>query len=281
MIAPFFAPMETLRWSAALGADRARFLHAMLSNTVLGVESGHGNHAVLLTAKGKMVADVHVLVCDDEILLGAHPEAMDEMLEMLDRYIVTEEVTLERRQLATLTVVGDPAAGIAAGIPEGDHRHGPITIGETTVRAARLGLFVEPSVELIVPEGELPAVRSALRAAGLEEGDGARVETLRIESATPLWGAELDEGTIPLEAGLDHALDLLKGCYIGQETIVRVLTRGHVNWHVRGLRIEGEAVPKPGTEVVDAEGRRRGEIRSAVRSPRYGVIALARYGSRA
>ncbi|RMG21489.1 MAG: hypothetical protein D6729_00670 [Deltaproteobacteria bacterium] len=276
MIATFHAPLEWIQWAAATGPDRARFLHAMVSNSVLGVDAGEGNYAVLLTAKGKMVADLHLLVTEEEILLGLPPQVRGRALEMLDRYVVADDVAFELRPFRTRTVVGGDPEALFPDLPEGDHRHRTIEVGGQRVRAARLSWSRQPSVELLVPPEAEEAVCAGLEASGIAAGDAEAVERLRIESGTPRWGAELDENTIPLEAGLEHALDRLKGCYIGQETIVRVLTRGHVNWHIRGLRIEGDTPPPRGTEVLDGEGTVRGEIRSAVASPTFGVIALAR-----
>jgi folate-binding protein YgfZ len=104
----------------------------------------------------------------------------------------------------------------------------------------------------------------------------AVLEVLRIEAGRPRWGAELGEDVIPIEAGLlDRAISTTKGCYTGQEVIIRILHRGHVNRHLRGL-ILGESVPDPGTELFRAgEPKTVGRITSACLSPRFGrALAL-------
>ena len=96
------------------------------------------------------------------------------------------------------------------------------------------------------------------------------LEVLRIEAAVPKWGVDMDESTIPNEAGLEaRAINYDKGCYIGQETIARIKTYGHVNRRLVQMVIGGESVPARGDTIL-AEGREVGQVTSAVRSSRLG-----------
>jgi folate-binding protein YgfZ len=108
--------------------------------------------------------------------------------------------------------------------------------------------------------------------AGLEAWEIARVEAGR-----PEWGVDIDDNTIPQEANLDelHAISYTKGCYVGQETVARVHFRGHVNRHLRGVRAAGLEPLQPGATLHAADGAQVGDVRSTVRSPRLGTIALA------
>jgi folate-binding protein YgfZ len=108
--------------------------------------------------------------------------------------------------------------------------------------------------------------------AGLEAWDIARVEAGR-----PEWGVDMDDNTIPQEANFDalHAISYTKGCYVGQETVARVHFRGHVNKHLRGVRAAGIEPIHSGATLHDESGTQVGDVRSAVRSPRLGAIALA------
>jgi folate-binding protein YgfZ len=115
--------------------------------------------------------------------------------------------------------------------------------------------------------------------------DGARPAglgvwaTLRVEGGRPVFGTDMDETTIPIEAGIhDRAIDHTKGCYTGQEVIVRIRDRGHVNKHLRRLVLGDVPTPPAGTELFSAEepAKAVGWITSAVQSPRHGgVLALA------
>jgi folate-binding protein YgfZ len=108
--------------------------------------------------------------------------------------------------------------------------------------------------------------------AGLEAWEIARVEAGR-----PEWGLDIDDTTIPQEANFDelHAISYTKGCYVGQETVARVHFRGHVNKHLRGIHAAGLDAPPAGATLHDDAGQQVGDVRTAVRSPRLGGIALA------
>ena len=110
---------------------------------------------------------------------------------------------------------------------------------------------------------------------GAVRGGERLAETRRIEAGRPRFGIDMDESHIPLEAGLDEAISFDKGCYIGQETIVRIAHRGHVNRKLSGILLDGSTVPARGA-TVSAEGRDVGAMTSAAISPALGgVVSLA------
>ena len=131
--------------------------------------------------------------------------------------------------------------------------------------------------DIIVASDQVEALRGALEAAGAIPGDIETLDVLRVEAGRPRWGAELTEDVIPLEAGLmDRAISTTKGCYTGQEVIIRILHRGHVNRHLRGLRLVSGAAAA-GQELFHPEirpGKPVGTVTSAASSPRLGAIAL-------
>lgn len=245
------------------GDDRIRFLHAMLSNDVHGVAIGSGNHSLLLNEKGKMIAELHVLVRADDVLILTHPDTRAPTVEKLDSFVVADDVEFDGFDAPICTVVGPSAKGALGldALPTHpyDHREaGPLTVVHLP--------WGGPAWTVLGPYVPDPAISRA---------DSETAEVWRIEAGIPLWGAELGEKVIPLEAGLDDALHLTKGCYLGQETIVRVLSRGRVNWHVRGLRV-ADVVPEP-NDIVTSNGKKVGQITSAVWSPTLDApIALAR-----
>ncbi len=109
--------------------------------------------------------------------------------------------------------------------------------------------------------------------AGASEIGEPAAETLRVERGRPRYGIDLDESVIPQEAGLnERAVSFTKGCYVGQETVARLFYKGKPNRELRGLR-SAEPVDA-GTELM-VEERVVGTVTSAVRSPRFGAIALA------
>ena len=275
-------PPMALTWIDVTGEDRVRFLHALLSNLVVGVAPGAGNRSVLLTDKGRMVAPVEVLVGDDAVHLGVPAACGETVLEALDGYVIADDVDLALANRQTLPVVGPEAPARVAGLlgvalPGEDHAHLAGTLAGRPVTVARLGLHGVPDATVLCAPADVDAVVAALATAGVPPGDSGAGEVLRVEAGLPAWGAELTGDTLPMEAGLDALLHATKGCYVGQETVVRVRSRGHVNWLVKGLLLDGAAPPAPGTPVTHADGKQVGRITSALRSPTLGItIALAR-----
>ena len=103
-------------------------------------------------------------------------------------------------------------------------------------------------------------------------------EVLRVEAETPVYGLDMDDSTIPTEAGLENvAIDHTKGCYTGQEVIVRIRDRGHVNRRLRLVQLSDQPTPPAGAELfIPGREKVAGQVRSAVQSPRYDqTIALA------
>jgi folate-binding protein YgfZ len=136
-----------------------------------------------------------------------------------------------------------------------------------------------PGFQLFAPRGLGAEVGAAFLAAGARQGlvaSGEEVlERMRVEAGVPRFGRELDESVLPDEARLERAVSTTKGCYTGQEVVARMRSRGRVSHLLVGLRCAGGQLPALRAPVHDPEGRRVGEVTSAVLSPRLGAIALA------
>lgn len=144
--------------------------------------------------------------------------------------------------------------------------------GEDRPAGALVARAVEqvPSWDVWLPATGLQTAWERLGAAGAVPVGQGVWDTLRVEAGYPAYGADMDETTIPVEAGLlDRAFDHGKGCYTGQEVIVRIRHRGRVNWHLRALRF-GKAAARPGDELFEAGGvKARGRVTSVAQSPRF------------
>jgi folate-binding protein YgfZ len=128
-----------------------------------------------------------------------------------------------------------------------------------------------PGFEVFVPAADIDPFIAAARAAGAQDVDAAALEVTRVEAGRPAFGVDMDEHTIPLEAGIeDRAISLTKGCYVGQEVIIRVLHRGHGRVAKRLAGLIGAAADGPLTPgtILEADGKPVGSITSAVESPR-------------
>lgn len=273
-------------WLAA-GPDAARFLQGLLSNDIEGLAPGQGCYATFLTERGMIVTDLVVLRRRDDFLLHAPPETGTKGLPLLARFLVGDDATLEDHSagMGILGVYGPRAqeAVAAIGAPIGSipewHFVERAFQGETLLVAAARWTG-EEGFEILAPAGLLGALwdrlLEAVRGLGGRPVGDAALDMLRVEAGTPRAGVDFDEETIPQQAGLDHALSFTKGCFRGQEIVLRVRTRGHANRSLVGLELQGPAAPPPrGTKLLHG-GVEAGTITSAIFSPTLGKpIALA------
>jgi folate-binding protein YgfZ len=264
------------------GGDRVRWLQGQVSNDVASLATGEGCYATVLTVKGRIVADVHVLAREDRLWLETDAAFRDALWQRLDRYIVADDVALADAsdRFACLALEGARAPEVVAALgveaPAPECAVDAKVVGRDVVVWA-FGFTNEPGFQLLVAPDDVDAVRAALLEAGasrgLVEADAATLETLRVESGVPALGRELDEEVFPAEARLGHAVSTTKGCYTGQEIVERIRSRGAVNYLLVGLRFEGDP-PPPGTELRDAAGKRVGEVTSVARSPEAGAVGM-------
>ena len=254
------------------GGDAARWLDGMVTNETAALPSGGGCYAALLTPKGRIVADLHVLAREDGYWLDTSAWAVPNILERLDRYIVADDVKLTDRtgDFVRLSLEG-PESTSVLGVPDVPGESWVTTqVGGVEIVAARFGFSGETAWQLFVRAGEQSDVLSTL---GVPVASADTLEVLRVEAGIPLLGAELDESVFPDEARLESAISRTKGCYTGQEIVARLHSRGAVNHLLVGLRFDGEKGPAEGSPLV-AGGRTTGKVTSACRSPSLGLIGL-------
>jgi folate-binding protein YgfZ len=258
---------------ALTGGHAAEMLNGQVSNDVEALAPGTGCYAALLTNKGKMLGDLRVLNTGDELLLLTERASLQALFDQLRRGAIGWDAELHKRTLqqGLLSVIG-PRAREAAGasdLPAAEHANRRSEIGGAGVVLVATDL----GVDVICAAEDTARVRDALLAAGAVAVDEAAAEVVRVESGRPRYGIDLDDSTIPQEAGLnDRAVSFTKGCYVGQETVARLHWRGKPNRHLRGLRLS--APVETGTPLRLGE-REVGRVGSVANSPAHGPIALA------
>ena len=272
------------------GADRATYLQGLLTNDIVALTAGTGCYAAYLTAQGRMISDLLVYALDDVILLDLPSvETKNTVLARLDQFIFAEDVQLGdvTDAFAQIAVVGPAAATVVSALlgeraetlvalPEHGCRR--VAIAEGVAIVTRMSDAGEPGFDLYVDAERAASLRSALASGGVVEADAETVDVLRVEAGVPAFHRDMDEETIPLEAGIEaRAINRNKGCYVGQEVIIRVLDRGHgrVARKLVGLTLDGTAVPARGAAVTSGD-REIGVVTSAVQSVALGrPVALA------
>jgi aminomethyltransferase len=266
----------------AAGQDRARLLHAMTTNHVQGLTPGQGVYAFFLNAQGRILADVNILCFEDHLLLDLEPEVTAKIHDHLDKFIIADDVTLEdvTAQLASVAVEGPQSARLleqlGAPMPQtaGAHQPWPNAPGGAPAFVARLSITGAEGYRFYVPAASKPELTAVL-AALAPAADAVAVRTVRLEHGKPRYGEEITERYLAQETQQMHAVNFNKGCYLGQEIVERVRSRGQVHRHLLPLAIEGQIVPESGAKL-QIEGKDAGEIASAVYSPALGrVVALA------
>jgi folate-binding protein YgfZ len=273
------------------GKDRASFLHGLVTNDVKGLTPGTGCAAAFLTPKGKLLADCVVLCEEHRLEIDCEPELAKKIEDLLRKYLVFNEVEIgnETEQTAVFHLAGEaagdgrdeedflrrvPGLGAAEAVPQSPHEHASAGAAIRLIRENRTGA---PGYDVRCPSSLSEGIRKAFLSAGARLASHADLESLRIEAGIPRWGFELTEAVLPDEAGLRERgfISDSKGCYIGQETVARIKTYGHVNRNLVRLLLEGEP-PAPGSEIFFEE-ETAGAVTSAARSAGSGPATALGY----
>jgi folate-binding protein YgfZ len=256
------------------GRDRAAFLHAMLSNDIKSLGPRQGRAAAFLDVHGKVQVLLLVWALEDRILVVTPPGMAATTSEALDKYLFSEKAYFRDAtgEMALLLVAG-PAlpdllrrlSGVA--VPGGAWDSVTGQLAGSDVRLVRGGgESGEAEVWVVAPAEAGDRVRKALREGGARPIGPAAWDVLRIEAGWPVYGRDVDGTTLLPEVPIEGWVSYSKGCYIGQEVVVRIRDRGHVNRHLRGLVLEGDQVPAAGAPVV-AGPAEVGRVTSAAWSP--------------
>jgi folate-binding protein YgfZ len=256
------------------GEDRARLLHAMTTNHVQELKPGEGLYAFFLNAQGRILADAYILCFEEHLLLDTEPETRQPLFEHLDRFIIADDVTLEDigDETVCLSLEGPQAFQVAggAGFAAPNHRYSHTNQGGATVASIH-------GVRICAPASHRDEIAQALEATGAVAASAQDAERARIRAFRPRYGIDITAATLPQETQQMHALHFQKGCYLGQEIVERIRSRGHVNKQLMGFKLEGHAVPPAGTNLF-AGGKEAGEVTSATQvgdTPEGSVYGLA------
>ncbi len=268
------------------GADRAAFLQALVTNDLEQLAPGRGVYTAYLTPQGRLIADMRLYERGDHVLADVPAALAASLVTRLDALVFSEDVRLADVTATTsvLGVMGHGAETLldrALDLPPGTLAGlSVLGVAEQPSRfVARTDDAECPIFDVFMPEAARAAVLAGFAAAGIEHVSDALANLLRIEAGRPAFGSDMDEHTIPLEAGLvERAISLTKGCFVGQEVIVRVLHRGGGRVARRLVRLAFEPAlttpPAPGT-TLRANGQEAGRVTSAAWSPRLErVVAL-------
>lgn len=266
------------------GESALDLLQRLSSNDVLRLRPGQGTRTVLTSPIGRIIDLLTVYRLADSVLVITGAERGPLVFGHLRKNIFfNDKVTLEALggSHAQFTLYGPTAAMLLAdlaGVVVADlplNNSVQATLAGAEITVARVLPIGGAGFRLLVPAEHADVVRAALAEAGAATVDAATFDMLRVEQGYAAVGNELSAEYIPLETGLSDAISFTKGCYVGQEIIARMESRGRLAKQLRGLRLSGDtaALALPAKLAVD--GKEAGDLTSIAHSPRFGPIALA------
>ena len=254
-----WAPLDDTGWIAVTGEDRVRWLNGMVTNSVQALQPGQGAYTFLLNAQGRIQGDATVWCEPDRLLLETDRAQVQPMMELLDRFIIMDDVELQdlSEEMHGFAIAGPRAAELlaSAGLEV------PSAAGLT--RRERQWDFscvqVIRAYSPVVPRFEVWMNSTAALKADVDEWMRAvapvraeSLELLRVLEGVPRFGVDIREKDLPQETAQMRALHFSKGCYLGQEIVERIRSRGQVHRTFAQFVLEG-AAPAAGTELLAEE----------------------------
>ena len=274
------APLPDTGWIKITGEDRVRWLNGMTTNSIQALKPGESNYNFFLSAQGRIQGDAVALMLEDSILLGTAAARVPALLELLDRFVIMDDVELSEHPSFGILVAGPRAAQSLAAIGIATPDLAPLNFTTRDWRGQKVGVMHAHSP--LVPRFELwaedPAIiaelTEALAAAGAAPVDSEAVTHLRILEGTPLYGIDIRDKDLPQETGQTRALHFAKGCYLGQEIVERIRSRGNVHRTFHAFQLTGDL--PIANAILEFEGKPVGELTSVASIPlATGGIQLA------
>ena len=264
-----------LGWRAKVeitGGDRVRWLNGMVTNNVKDLPVNRGNYSFVLNPQGRILGDLYTYNRGDWLLVDTERSQLESLLKLFEHYIIMDDVEVSDKSdsLAAIGIQG-PRAGAAlarAGID--DPGLEPMQLGDLTFRGTKIALTRMaspefPTYEIWAPATATPEVWDSLIQAGAAPVGTEALEKFRVMIGFPKYGTDIRARDLPQETDQQHALNFTKGCYVGQEIVERIRSRGSVHRKFQGFVLEGE-LPSRGTKL-EAHGKEVGELTSINRIP--------------
>lgn len=274
---------HNLCWIEIKGPDSRKFLNSRLTNDINKLQGKSGCYSLLLTPKGKIIADCFCYPCGDYFGIDCDLSLKPALLENIKKYIVFQKVEVndQSEKWGALSILGpkskDHLQPVLKDLPSQEFSYTEPKWDNLQLFAIYKKQWGLPSYELWTHKEKIPELRAKLNLPILT---GEEQQKLRIESGTPLFGVDFDENTIPQEAGLYSALSFDKGCYVGQEIVARLEHRGHVGKQLVQFTLEEKTPPPRGEKIFSHDGKEIGAVTSSCFSPTFNLamgLGFVRY----
>ena len=257
---------------ALTGGDRVRWLNGMVTNNIRDLVPGRGLYAFLLNPQGRILGDLYAYNRGDSLVIDTDRSQLEKLLATFNHYIIMDdvEVTNVSDELTAIGISGPKSREVLRAAEFEISGLEPLqfvdvtwrNLAVTVVRSDNPGV---DSYELWLAPDQVTVLRDTLTKAGATTAGSTTLELLRIAAGIPRYGQDIRERDLPQETEQQRALHFSKGCYIGQEIVERIRSRGNVHRKFTGFEVQGE-LPALGAKIqVDA--RDVGEITSVASLP--------------
>jgi folate-binding protein YgfZ len=261
------------------GSETTMFLNGLITNDVKNLAQNRWMAAVFPTVQGRLIGAVRVIRgSEPAFLIDTEMASHEAVLKTISRFTLAGDFKVAdvSNETSLLTVQGHGAAEVIGKVFKTDALalpdKGVAEIdGVTIIRASHTG---EDGFDLIVDASRKAEFQQSLETSGAQPIGDDTFEILRVEAGIARFGQDIDETNVVPETNLDDAVSYTKGCYVGQEIIVRIKHRGHPAKKLTGLRFETDQQIEPGAVIRSTENQEIGRVTSAVISPRRGSIGL-------
>lgn len=265
------------------GSEAVMFLNGLITNDMKTLALNSWMPAAFANVQGRLLAAVRILHRANDFVIDTEGATREAVVTLLDRFTVAgdfhlQDVTDEapmfsvqgRRAPEIISrVFGDEAASVER------HKIVNTQFDDATVTIIRATHTAEDGFEFFINANNGSSLRRALTATGAVPISNTTFETLRIEAGVPLYGIDMDENNVVTETNMDDAVSFTKGCYLGQEIIVRIKHRGHVAKKLGGVMLAGSIPVARNSKIISRDGKEIGRVTSSAFSPRLDhAIAL-------
>jgi len=289
--------LEAIRTSAAIfpltdraflritGSDATRWLNGMVTNSIQSLQPGEGNYNFLLNAQGRIQGDCTIYRepgdGDATYLLETDKQQIETIQALLDKFIIMDDVELAPLEdLSGILIAGPQALSIVMALGTANHQAAPcspdaqapptqaINLKQTVYAGAPVSLIqayspVVPRFEIWSDPSTIASILAELHDTHVVHASAADLEALRILEARPKFGQDIRDRDLPQETAQTHALHFNKGCYLGQEIVERIRSRGQVHRTFTAFTLTGQLPKLPAT--LESNGKPAGELTSAIR----------------
>ncbi len=228
------------------GGDRVRWLNGMVTNNIRDLAQGQGIYAFLLNPQGHILGDLYAYNRGDSIMIDSDQSQSEKLLATFDHYIIMDDVEVANLsdKLTAIGIAGPKATEVLRAAGFEISKLEPLQFADVTWRnvAVTVVRVDNPSVEsyeLWLSPGQVTLLEDALTQAGATQVGTAALELLRIAAGIPRYGQDIRERDLPQETEQQRALHFSKGCYIGQEIVERIRSRGNVHRKFTGFEVLG------------------------------------------